>query len=665
MARPKIALIGAGQIGGTLAHLVGLKELGDVVLFDIVEGIPAGQGARSSPSPRRSTASTPSSPAPIAYAGIEGADVCIVTAGVPRKPGMSRDDLLEHQSQGDGAGRRRHQEICARTPSSSASPIRSTPWSGRCRNSPACPSNMVVGMAGVLDSRALPLFPRRGVQRLGRGRHRLRARRPRRHHGAADPLFDGRRHSAARSRQDGLDHARSGSTRSSSAPATAAPRSSTCSRPARPSTRRRPRPSPWPRAISRTRSACCPAPPTLNGEYGVKDLYVGVPVVIGAKGVERIVEIELNGAERAMFDKSVAAVQALIEACKKIAPHLGEVISAMSRCGEGRASELHCERDVQRSMNIHEYQAKAVLREFGVPVPRGIAAFSRRGGGQGGAASSAARSWWSRRRSMPAAAARRGGVKVGRSRLEDVRRGGQAHARHRRSSPIRPARTASRSTASISRTARRSTASSISPRWSTAPPRASPSSPRPKAAWTSRRSRTTTPEKIVTFSIDPADRLSAAIIGRRGRRRRSASPAISPSRPRALVEQALRGLHRQGHEPARDQSAGRHQGRQARLPRRQDQLRRQRALPPPGHVRRCATSTRRTRRRSRPRSTTSPTSRSTAPSAAWSTAPASPWRPWTSSSSTATSRPTSSTSAAAPPRRRSPRRSRSSPPTRT
>ena len=93
MARNKIALIGAGQIGGTLAHLIGLKELGDVVLFDIAEGIPQGK-ALDLASPRRSTASTPSSPAPTPMTAIKGADVCIVTAGVPRKPGMSRDDLL-------------------------------------------------------------------------------------------------------------------------------------------------------------------------------------------------------------------------------------------------------------------------------------------------------------------------------------------------------------------------------------------------------------------------------------------------------------------------------------------------------------------------------------------------------------------------------------------
>ena len=120
----------------------------------------------------------------------------------------------------------------------------------------------------------------------------------------------------------------------------------------------------------RDKKRVLPCAAYLNGEYGIKDLYVGVPVVIGAKGVERIVEIELNGAERAMFDKSAAAVQSLVEACKKIAPD-----------SVGEADVVKLQPDVpgntrlagtMRRMNIHEYQAKAVLREFGVPVPRGM-----------------------------------------------------------------------------------------------------------------------------------------------------------------------------------------------------------------------------------------------------------------------------------------------------
>ena len=227
MARNKIALIGAGQIGGTLAHLIGLKELGDVVLFDIAEGMPQGKALdiAQSVAGRRLRRQAHRRQLLCRHRGRRRLHRHRRRAAQarhePRRP-------ARHQPQGDGAGRRRHQEIRARTPSSSASPTRSTPWSGRCRSSPACRTSKVVGMAGVLDSRALPLFPRRGIQGLGRGRHRLRARRPRRHHGAAVALLDGRRHSAARPRQDGLDLARTSSTRSSSAPATAAPRSSAC-----------------------------------------------------------------------------------------------------------------------------------------------------------------------------------------------------------------------------------------------------------------------------------------------------------------------------------------------------------------------------------------------------------------------------------------------------
>ena len=113
MARNKIALIGGGMIGGTLAHMAGLKELGDVVIFDIVEGMPQGKAldlAESSPVDGFDVRMTGVNK----YEGIKGADVVIVTAGVPRKPGMSRDDLLGNQPESDEPGRRRHQEICTK-----------------------------------------------------------------------------------------------------------------------------------------------------------------------------------------------------------------------------------------------------------------------------------------------------------------------------------------------------------------------------------------------------------------------------------------------------------------------------------------------------------------------------------------------------------------------
>ena len=205
MARNKIALIGAGQIGGTLAHLIGLKQLGDVVMFDVMEGIPQGKAldiAKSSPVNDFDAKFTGTN----SYDAIEGADVCIITAGVPRKPGMSRDDLLDINLKvmGQvGSGIKKYAPnafvICI------TNPLDAMVWA--LQKSCGLPQQKVVGMAGVLELSALPLFPRRRIQRLGGRRHRFRSRRPWRHHGAAHSLFGGGRHSGARSGEDGLDHA--------------------------------------------------------------------------------------------------------------------------------------------------------------------------------------------------------------------------------------------------------------------------------------------------------------------------------------------------------------------------------------------------------------------------------------------------------------------------
>ena len=205
MARKKIALIGAGQIGGTLALLAAVKELGDIVLFDIVDGVPQGKAldlAESGPVEGFNAKLTGAS----SYAEIAGADVVIVTAGVPRKPGMSRDDLLGinlkvmdavgagHQGARAQRFRHLHHQPARRDGLGAAKVLR-----------PAGQQDRRHGRRAGL--RALPPFPRRGVQGFGRRRHRLRARRPRRRHGAVGALFDGRRHAVARPRQDGLDDA--------------------------------------------------------------------------------------------------------------------------------------------------------------------------------------------------------------------------------------------------------------------------------------------------------------------------------------------------------------------------------------------------------------------------------------------------------------------------
>src|SRR5262245_17498260 len=156
MARKKIALIGSGQIGGTLAHLIGLKELGDVVMFDIMEGIPQGKSldiAESSPVEGFDTKYAGTN----AYEGIEGADVCIVTAGVPRKPGMSRDDLLGINLKvmdQVGAGIKKYAPhafvICI------TNPLDAMVWA--LQKFCGLPRNMVVGMAGVLDTGRFRMF---------------------------------------------------------------------------------------------------------------------------------------------------------------------------------------------------------------------------------------------------------------------------------------------------------------------------------------------------------------------------------------------------------------------------------------------------------------------------------------------------------------------------
>src|ERR1700742_740051 len=156
MARPKIALIGAGQIGGTLAHLIGIKELGDVIMFDIAEGIPQGKSldiAESSPVDGYDANFTGVN----AYEAIEGAAVCIVTAGVPRKPGMSRDDLLGINLKvmdQVGAGIKKYAPnafvICI------TNPLDAMVWA--LQKACGLPKNMVIGMAGVLDSARFRYF---------------------------------------------------------------------------------------------------------------------------------------------------------------------------------------------------------------------------------------------------------------------------------------------------------------------------------------------------------------------------------------------------------------------------------------------------------------------------------------------------------------------------
>jgi malate dehydrogenase len=321
MARHKIALIGAGQIGGTLAHLIGLKQLGDVVLFDIAEGIPQGKAldiAQSSPVDGFDARFSGTN----SYEAIDGASVCIVTAGVPRKPGMSRDDLLGINlkvMEQVGAGIRKYAPnafvICI------TNPLDAMVWA--LQKCCGLPRNMVVGMAGVLDSSRFRYFLAdefnvsvEDVTAFVLGGHGDTMVPLIRYSTVAGiPLPDlvrmgwttqARLDAIVQRTRDGgaeiVNLLKSGSA--FYAPAASAIATT--------------------ESYLRDKKRVLPCAAWLNGEYGVRELYVGVPIVIGAKGVERIVEIQLNGVERDMFEKSVTAVQSLVDACRKIAPDLGK-----------------------------------------------------------------------------------------------------------------------------------------------------------------------------------------------------------------------------------------------------------------------------------------------------------------------------------------------------
>jgi len=319
MARNKIALIGSGMIGGTLAHLAGLKELGDIVLFDIADGIPQGKGldiAQSSPVEGFDANLTGASD----YSAIEGADVCIVTAGVPRKPGMSRDDLLGINlkvMEQVGAGIKKYAPnafvICI------TNPLDAMVWA--LQKFSGLPKNKVVGMAGVLDSSRFRLFLSQefnvsvqDVTAFVLGGHGDTMVPLARYSTVAGiPLTDlvqmgwvtkeRLEEIIQRTRDGGAEIVGLLKTGSAYyAPAASAIEMA--------------------EAYLKDKKRVLPCAAHLTGQYGVKDMDVGVPTVIGAGGVERIIEIDLNKAEKEAFDKSVASVAGLCEACIGIAPSL-------------------------------------------------------------------------------------------------------------------------------------------------------------------------------------------------------------------------------------------------------------------------------------------------------------------------------------------------------
>ena len=319
MARKKIALIGAGQIGGTLALLSAQKELGDVVVFDVVDGVGAGKAldiAQSAPAQGFDV----SLKGTTEYKDIEGADVVIVTAGVPRKPGMSRDDLLEINlkvMEQVGAGIAKYAKdafvICI------TNPLDAMVWA--LQKFSGLPAHKVIGMAGVLDSSRFVHFI---AEELGVSVEDVNAFVLGGHGDTMVPLT---RYSTVagipltdivktgwmskekleeivqRTRDGGAEIV--GLLKTGSA--FYAPAASAIA---------------MAESYLKDKKRVLPSAVQLNGEYGVKGTYVGVPVIIGAGGAKKVVEIALNSAEQKAFDKSVAAVEGLIEACKKIAPKL-------------------------------------------------------------------------------------------------------------------------------------------------------------------------------------------------------------------------------------------------------------------------------------------------------------------------------------------------------
>src|SRR5215469_4609824 len=319
MSRRKIALIGGGQIGGTLAHLVALKELGDVVLFDVVEGLPQGKCldiAQSGPIEGHDAKLKGTN----SYADIAGADVVIVTAGVPRKPGMSRDDLLGINLKvmaAVGEGIKTHAPqafvICI------TNPLDAMVWA--LRQLSGLPHRMVVGMAGVLDSARFRHFIAdelkvsvEDVSAFVLGGHGdTMVPMPRFSTVAGIPLpeivkmgwlsQDRLNQIVQRTRDGGAEIVGLLKTGSAFyAPATAGIAMA--------------------ESYLKDQKRILPCAAYLNGPYGMKDLYVGVPTVIGERGVERVVELELTAEEKAALTKSADSVKGLIDACKKLEPKL-------------------------------------------------------------------------------------------------------------------------------------------------------------------------------------------------------------------------------------------------------------------------------------------------------------------------------------------------------
>jgi len=317
MARPKIALIGGGQIGGVLAQLAALRELGDVVLFDIVEGLPQGKTldiAEAAPIDGFDVSLKGTN----SYEDIKGADVVIVTAGLPRKPGMSRDDLISVNSkimQSVAEGIKQY------APNAFVIVI-SNPLDAMvtlCQRITGFPHHRVVGQAGVLDSARLAAFIAwelgvsvKDVSAVTLGGHGDDMVPLARYASVCGvpvmELLEKKYGSAAKAKE--VMDAMVKRTRGAGGEVVALLKTGSAFY------------SPASAALSMAESylkdqkRAIPVCAYLKGEFGVDGLYVGVPAIIGAKGLEKVLELKLNAEEQAMMDKSVKAVKDLVATLK-------------------------------------------------------------------------------------------------------------------------------------------------------------------------------------------------------------------------------------------------------------------------------------------------------------------------------------------------------------
>jgi len=313
--RKKIALVGAGNIGGTLAHLIGLKELGDIILIDVADGMPQGKALDlvQSSTIESFNASIQGS---TNYKKMKNADVVIVTAGFQRRPGMTRDDLVEKNSsivQQVGKGIKKYCPkafvICITNPLDAMVSI--------LQKHAGLKTNMCVGMAGVLDSARLKYFLSNefgvSVQDVnafvlgGHGDTMVPLIRYSTVSGVPVPELIKLKWTTQKKIDAIIERTRDGGGEigrlMKTASAFYAPASSAIA---------------MAESYLKDNKRVLPCAAYLNGEYGVKGLYVGVPVVIGKKGVEKIVELKLNSTEKKQFNDSVKAVRNLTNLAAKL-----------------------------------------------------------------------------------------------------------------------------------------------------------------------------------------------------------------------------------------------------------------------------------------------------------------------------------------------------------